>query len=313
MNTTNHISQDDLLLFALQFMTGPEAAKAHEHVLTCDDCHRQLAWIQGDLATYAMTAEVHMPPVAARERLMRSIAQEKLQSSKQDQTQDEIPSKRTNGSSKLMTMPAAGATATAEVVPVSEAVDAQRENVRSFDSAPVRRKIGVIGWAGWAVAATAIVAGGLQYQRSENLRDQLAANQAELTQVSKQAAQASLVMETLTDTNTKQVSLALPSTTAPTAVPEAHASYLGRKGSLVFVANHLNQLTADKTYELWLIPTGKGAAPIPAGTFRPDADGRAHLVMASLPKGVDVAAFGVTVEPDGGSSAPTMPIVLVGE
>ncbi|WP_263379372.1 anti-sigma factor [Granulicella paludicola] len=307
MNTTNHISQDDLLLFALQFMSAPEAAKAHEHVLTCDDCHRQLAWIQGDLATYAMTAEVHMPPVAARERLMRSIAQDKLQSSK---TQDEAPGKRTNGSSKLMTMPAAETAATAEVV--SGAEDAQRENVRSFDSAPVRRKIGVIGWAGWAVAATAIVAGGLQYQRSENLRDQLAANQAELTQVSKQAAQASLVMETLTDTNTKQVSLALPSTTAPTAVPEAHASYLGRKGSLVFVANHLNQLTADKTYELWLIPTGKGAAPIPAGTFRPDADGRAHLVMASLPKGVDVAAFGVTVEPDGGSSAPTMPIVLVG-
>jgi anti-sigma-K factor RskA len=307
MNTTNHISQDDLLLFALQFMSAPEAAKAHEHVLTCDDCHRQLAWIQGDLATYAMTAEVHMPPVAARERLMRSIAQDKIQSSK---TQDEAPGKRTNGSSKLMTMPAAETAATAEVV--SGAEDAQRENVRSFDSAPVRRKIGVIGWAGWAVAATAIVAGGLQYQRSENLRDQLAANQAELTQVSKQAAQASLVMETLTDTNTKQVSLALPSTTAPTAVPEAHASYLGRKGSLVFVANHLNQLTADKTYELWLIPTGKGAAPIPAGTFRPDADGRAHLVMASLPKGVDVAAFGVTVEPDGGSSAPTMPIVLVG-
>jgi anti-sigma-K factor RskA len=293
MNTHNHISQDDLLLFALQFLAEEDAAKAHEHVLSCDDCHRQLAWIQGDLASYALTAELHTPPAAARERLMRSIAKDK------------------RVGSNVSTMPVAKSTSASEAVVAQ--VQTRGENVFSFEDAPVKRKVGVIGWAGWAVAATAIVAGGLQYQRSENLKDQLAANQAELTQVSKQAEKASLVMETLTDSSAKQVSLALPATGAPPAVPEGHASYLGKKGSLVFVANHLNQLTADKTYELWLIPTGKGAAPIPAGTFRPDADGRAHLVMASLPKGVDVAAFGVTVEPDGGSTTPTMPIVLVGD
>lgn len=297
MNTSTHISQDDLLLFALQFMAETEATAAHKHLLTCDDCHRQLAWLQGDLATYALTAEAQVPPAAARERLMRSIAKDK------------------RSGSNITTMPSLD-TADVRVVnvaaPVETPLELRKEKVRSFDDAPVKRKVGVIGWAGWAVAATSIVAGGMQYQRSENLRDQLSANQAELSLVSKQATQASLVMETLTDSNTKQVSLALPTTGAPAAVPEAHASYLGRKGSLVFVASHLNPLMADKTYELWLIPSGKGAAPIPAGTFRPDSTGRAHLVAASLPTGVDVAAFGVTVEPDGGSSTPTMPIVLVG-
>jgi len=32
-----------------------------------------------------------------------------------------------------------------------------------------------------------------------------------------------------------------------------------------------------------------------------------------LPKGVEAKAFGVTVEAEGGSATPTMPIVLVGE
>jgi anti-sigma-K factor RskA len=291
MNTSTHISQDDLVLFALQFMPEDEASAAHEHITSCDDCRRQLAWIQGDLASYALTAEAQTPPAAARERLLRSIAKDK------------------RSASNVTAMPVLEAAPVSEYAPE---VQTRRDNVISMDEAP-KRRMGFAGWAGWAVAATAIVAGGLQYHRSEGLTDALAANQAELTQVSKEAARASLVMETLTDSNTKQVSMALPATTPPPSVPEAHASYLGKKGSLVFVANHLNQLTADKTYELWLIPTGKGAVPIPAGTFRPDATGRAHLVMASLPKDVDVAAFGVTIEPDGGSASPTMPIVLMGD
>ena len=301
MNTLNHISQDDLLLFALQFLPEDEMVPAHAHTLTCDDCRKQLAWIQGDLASYALTAEAQTPPVAARERLLRSIAKEKRVTATLSQNATQ---------SKVATMAAPVLMAGT----VSQELQPHRDNVVNFEDAPiVKRRMGFAGWAGWAVAAAAIVAGGLQYQKSEGFRTDLAESQAELSQVSQEAAKASMVMETLTDSHTKQVSLALPSTTAPPAVPEAHASYLGKKGSLVFVANHLAALDPAKTYELWLIPTGKGAVPIPAGTFKPDAQGRASMMMASLPKDVDVAAVGVTIEPDGGSEKPTMPIVLMGD
>jgi anti-sigma-K factor RskA len=66
-----------------------------------------------------------------------------------------------------------------------------------------------------------------------------------------------------------------------------------------------------KTYELWVLPAS-GAAPVAAGTFRPDVNGSASVVLPALPKNVPAKGFGVTVEPDGGSPTPTLPIVLMG-
>lgn len=290
MNTaninSNHVNQDDLLLFALQLLPEEEMATAHGHLLGCEDCRKQLAWAQGDLASYALTADLQTPPAAARERLLRSLAKEPR---------------------------AVAAAAAAETVAATAPTEMpqRRDNVFRFEDAPVKRSMGFAGWAGWAVAAAAIGAAGLQYQQTQGFQHELAASRAELAQVSAEAEKASLVMQTLTDSKAKQVALTLPSTTP--ALPEAHASYLGSRGSLVFVANHLTQLEPGKTYELWLIPSGKGAKPIPAGTFNPDSEGRAMKLIATLPKGVDVAAMGVTVEPDGGSQAPTSAILLVGE
>jgi anti-sigma-K factor RskA len=285
MSTANHISQDDLLLFALQLLPDEEMTTAHDHLLSCEDCRKQLAWVQGDMASYAMTADVQVPPVAARERLMRSIAKEK----------------------RLAPKPVATLTA----VETAVEMPTRQGNVLSFEDAPVKRRMGFAGWAGWAVAAAAIGAAGLQYQQTQGFKNDLAASRSELAQVSADASKASLVLETLTSSKAKQVALTLPSSTP--ALPEGHASYLGSKGSMVFVANHLTQLEPGKTYELWLIPSGKGAKPIPAGTFNPDSQGRVTKLIASLPKDVDVAAVGVTVERAGGSDTPTLPIVLMGD
>jgi anti-sigma-K factor RskA len=254
--------------------------------------------VQGDLAAYAMTSESTPVPAGARERLMRSIAKEKRL--------------RAGEAEPVVAAPEPEKTIL-EPVPVP----ASRDNVFSFEDAPAKRKMGVAGWAGWAIAATAIAAGGVNWQHSQQ---QLTESRAEVAQlndaVSKsgaEATKANMVMQTMMDMNAKQVSLVLPNSAKPKALPEGHASYLGSKGSLVFVGRNITQLEGAKTYELWLIPTGKDAKPIPAGTFKPDSQGRVNLMMASLPTGVEVAAMGVTVEPDGGSEKPTMPIVLMGE
>ncbi len=93
--------------------------------------------------------------------------------------------------------------------------------------------------------------------------------------------------------------------------PTGRAVYLASRGSLIFQGNNLAQLAADKTYELWVIPAN-GAAPIPAGLFRPDATGNASVVLPPLPTGVPAKAFGVTIEKAGGSTTPTAPILLAG-
>ena len=93
--------------------------------------------------------------------------------------------------------------------------------------------------------------------------------------------------------------------------PQGKAIYRSQTGSLVFLASNFAPLPPEKAYELWLLPTS-GAAPIPVGVFKPDSRGSASVLMPSLPKDLQAKAFAVTIEPETGSSTPTMPIILAG-
>ena len=64
------------------------------------------------------------------------------------------------------------------------------------------------------------------------------------------------------------------------------------------------------TYELLLIP--KSGAPMPAGLFKPDAHGMAMMMPENpeVPAGTECKAFAVTMEPEGGSPAPTTKPIL---
>ena len=115
----------------------------------------------------------------------------------------------------------------------------------------------------------------------------------------------------MTDTSAMRVTLTTKGQTVP--LPQGRATYVASKGTLIFLASNLEDLQPSKTYELWLIPATPGENPIPAGTFRPDERGNASVILPPLPKGVEAKAFGVTVENEGGSPTPTLPIVLVGE
>jgi anti-sigma-K factor RskA len=92
--------------------------------------------------------------------------------------------------------------------------------------------------------------------------------------------------------------------------PQGKAYYLKNRSSLVFLANNMPPLPAQKAYELWLIPTS--GSPIPAGVFKPDARGNATVVNPPLPAGVEAKAFAITVENDAGSSVPTSPVLMSG-
>ena len=107
-----------------------------------------------------------------------------------------------------------------------------------------------------------------------------------------EVANAQRVMDTLTASDTQAVTLVAAK--GPPQ-PQGKAFYLKNKSGLVFVANNMPQLPPDKIYELWLIPPG--AAPIPAGLFKPDARGNAAIVNPpGLPAGVEAKTFAVTLE-----------------
>jgi len=292
MNTANHIPQDDLALFALQFLPEQEMADALTHLQHCAECREEVARYQGDLAAYAMTSEMHSPPAMARERLMRRVAKEKKV----------VPIERTATPS----------------VEDSEPVLAPRSNrmfeMESFEDTPRKHSAGFGSWAGWAIAAGVTVVAGLQFHQRQVVQQDLDAVSAKLSQASGDSAKAQQVLQTLTDAGAQQLTLRVPVPDGVPAVhlPEGHAAYLPDKGSLVFVASNLLPLQPYKTYELWVLPAESGRPPVPAGTFKPDQNGNASVVMPDLPKGVTAKGFGVTIEDDGGSKQPTMPIVLVG-
>lgn len=91
-----------------------------------------------------------------------------------------------------------------------------------------------------------------------------------------------------------------------TARGAARAHVLWSPESAVLVASRLPEPPPGSVYQLWLIHDRR---PMPAGTFRPE-DGRVLVSLRGRPAGADAVA--VTVEPRGGSPAPTGDVVVEG-
>lgn len=294
MNTSEHLSADDLTLFALQLLPEDELKAAVEHLEHCEACRQEVAQIQGDLVVYAMSAEQHSPPAAARERLLRRVAKE--------------PKAVPVEAEPVAAEPVEPVLASRNSILFASDLHEERESSRSGFAT-------FLGWFGWAVAAAACVFAAVQFHQRQALQGTLSAQIARANVASGDALKAQEAMEALTNAGALQVGLHLPP--APNAAPappkpEGHAAYMADKGSLVFIAMHLDPVPEYKTYELWVLPSN-GHDPMPAGTFKPDASGNASVVMPDLPKGIPAAGFGVTIEDDGGSKTPTSPVVLVGK
>lgn len=278
----NHIDQEELTLYALHFLSEAESEAILVHLIECTGCSENVALIRGDLAALAMTAEMHSPPASARQRFMTQVAREK------------------------------------KIVPIDRTVHVEAGSpfatqlLVEEDSAPVRSSgskiLPWVSWVGWAVAAGLTVSVVDLYREGDELRAAVAHQASQMASLSIDAQKGRDLVSALTNPDAVRVTL----TQTPTkAVPQGHASYIPDKGSLIFTATNLDPLQPYKIYELWLIPAD-GHDPIPAGTFLPDARGNASVIMPQIPKGVVAKAFGITIEDQGGSLQPTLPIVMSG-
>jgi anti-sigma-K factor RskA len=92
--------------------------------------------------------------------------------------------------------------------------------------------------------------------------------------------------------------------------PQAHGRVVWNPGAgeAVLLVTGLTPAPAGKTYELWVI----AKAPVPAGVFQVDAEGRAVFRLPMVEELARVRTFGVTLEPTGGVPAPSGPMVLAG-
>jgi len=100
----------------------------------------------------------------------------------------------------------------------------------------------------------------------------------------------------------------LKSGTAEERQPVAKVFVNGARGVLL-VASNLPALEAGRTYEMWVVP--KVGGPRPSGLFKPQTDGSAIHLQPGAVNLSDAAAIALSVEPEGGSPAPTTTPFLV--
>lgn len=325
----SHIPEDDLVLFALQLLPGDRMRQAKTHAESCELCRREISRLQGDLVAYTMTSEIQAPPAESRDRVLRQIAKEprlvppepepaplpviaaaaeRPQNDRADRAEIDRPAADRAAEPTFASRQNRGLHRNLPEDERDEAIEPRRPG----------RAAWVLAWTGWALAAGASFFAGLQVHQRQQLQNSMSTQQAQMDEMQRKAAWAQDALSTLTAANATQMPLhattavkataAKPGTPA-TPSPQALVAYLADKGALVFIGTHMEPVPAGKTYELWLLPAD-GRNPMPAGTFKPDAQGSASIVMPQLPKGVAAKGFGITVEDDGGSEAPTLPIVM---
>jgi Anti-sigma-K factor rskA/Putative zinc-finger len=88
--------------------------------------------------------------------------------------------------------------------------------------------------------------------------------------------------------------------------PQVKTFYEKTSGHVLLLAGNLEPIPDDKVYELWLMPMS--GEPMPAGTFRIEADGSAMMLHSMDTEGIEAKGFAITVEPLRGSKSPTLPI-----
>jgi anti-sigma-K factor RskA len=93
--------------------------------------------------------------------------------------------------------------------------------------------------------------------------------------------------------------------------PEASAKiYWDVKGKRWVVTADLAPAPQGKVYQLWFVTP---AAKISAGLINPNRAGHGFLVVSFPSNIARLAAAAITLEPEGGSQQPTMPIYALGK
>ena len=172
-----------------------------------------------------------------------------------------------------------------------------RRKLLSALEEPERRA--AFNWAAavaWGVAAVLLVGVFLFRQQSRALNDHLAELESRYDELASENETLRRVLAVVSSPETLPISLRAPTS------PRLHAYWNDDLG-LVLAGSNMRVLSADRTYQLWVVP--KEGNPISVDIFRPAEDGGVLLIATPTAGIPESAALAISEEPAGGSPQPT--------
>ena len=271
---------------ALGALNAGDASALESHLAECAACRAELAEWRDTTAALAYSAPRVEPSPALRSRLLENI---RAQQSKPTDGAMKHSSDAVVESTGQTTSPAA-----TNVIKMPE-----RSRVRWS----AMQRFGALA-ASLAFAAL-IISLVMLWNRNRAMQAEMARLNSDLQTMQEQFKREQEISRMFTATDTRLATL-----TGTEMAPRAHARLAYNKsGAAMMVADELPPAPAGKDYQIWFIAEGK---PVPGGVFKPDAKGHVEMHDQVPAAARGATAFAITLEPQGGTPAPTGEKYLLG-
>ncbi|HEX7997075.1 MAG TPA: anti-sigma factor [Pyrinomonadaceae bacterium] len=273
---------------ALGALDAGEARALDEHLAACEDCRAELSQWLDTTAALAYSVKLTEPPPALRSRLLENVRARGAQPSvSTTKTSGDSRSDSRSETTTTVASPAAATKAAANVVSISEH---KRSSWNTF------QKFGALA-ASLAFIAFLITLAVL-WNRNRAMQAEMARMNRDLQSTKEQLKREREISGMFTAPDTRVATL-----TGTEMAPRARARLAyNNAGSAMMIVDQLPPAPDGMDYQIWFIADGK---PLPGGVFKPDATGHAEMRDQVPASARTAAAFAVTLEPQGGTSAPT--------
>ena len=300
-------------LYALGALSQLEARAFEVHLRDgCPACELELKQFEEVAGLIGMTAQTVAPPAYLRDLLSVRLQRENSPAISLVQSSSTIPPSPVDSNSS-------DETASAEVISFREAKQAKATSVDSAGRivSPAARPLSATAWVPWAVAAAMLIAFLYSFsawrsvlnQNNESTSATLKENKELKDQLAKEAAISTEMAQINSVLSSPQVQTIELAGQEPAPNSSAKIYWDVQAARWVVTAN-LPVAPAGKVYQLWFVtPDSK----ISAGLISPDQNGHGFTVVSFPSTVTQLDAAAITLEPEGGSEQPTMPIYLLGK
>jgi anti-sigma-K factor RskA len=262
-----------LAAYALGALEAAEARSIEEHLASCDDCRAEVAEWRATASALALSTELVEPGAQLRSRILESVRSIPQPSSEQRASASAAKDGEPKRASNVIQMPQAVRWSTGQ-------------------------KFGAIAASVAILALSASLL--ILWNRLNDLQRQYEREHTAVEVLAKQVSEEREIREMLTAPGAQMTRL---SGTNAAQQASAKLAFDPQTGRAMLFAYNLPPAPAGKAYQLWYI--ADLAHPVPGGVFNTDARGGAVLRDQVPAEGRSASVFAVTLEPQGGTSAPT--------